>query len=135
MTKVFLLPLLLISLLIPACGLITPQQLLPTVLSMYSPKKVNKVGIFYSEAALIEGRTQKSYVVEMLGMPDNSLTRREYSLIRYDYDTKPSHIKARLHIVRRDGTDAELVVGNGERYSSVTVYFDTRNIIKTISIE
>ena len=32
-------------------------------------------------------------------------------------------------------TDMELVVGNGERYSSVTIYFDGRNIIKTIQIE
>ena len=127
----------LVSLILPlsSCGFIAPQQILPTLLSMYTPKKINKVGMYYTEASLIEGKTQKTYVVETLGLPDSSLTNRSYSFVKYNYSSRPVHIKAKIRVVRRDGSDMELVVGNGERYSSVTIYFDGRNIIKTIQIE
>lgn len=114
-----------------ACGFIGPQQVIPTVLTMYNPKKV---GEYYTEASLIEGKTQKSYLINALGLPDRSGRTYTYSYVTYSYTSRPAHIKAKIRVVRRDGTDIYIVVGNGEKYTNVTVYFDAREIITNISI-
>ncbi len=120
-----------ISLSLSACAFLTPQQIIPTAISLYNPQKV---GTYYAEASLIEGKTQKEYVLRTIGAPDLSGVRNQYSYITYTYSFRPSHIKAKVRIVRRDGTDVEILVGKGEKYTAFTIYFDIKGIITNIYI-
>lgn len=114
-----------------ACAFLTPQQVIPTAISLYNQKKV---GTYYAEAALIEGKTQKEYVLRTIGMPDISGVKNQYSYITYTYTFRQAHIKTKLRIVRRDGTDIEVLFGKGEKYTALTVYFDMKGIITNIYI-
>lgn len=126
----YLLPVCL-SLPLAACAFLTPQQVIPTAISLYNQQKV---GTYYTEAALIEGKTQKEYVLRTIGMPDISGVKNQYSYITYTSAFRQAHIKAKLRIVRRDGTDVRVLFGKGEKYTALTVYFDMKGIITNIYI-
>ena len=120
-----------ISLPLASCAFLTPQQIIPTAISLYNPQKVET---YYAKASLIEGKTQREYVLKTIGAPDISGVRNQYSYITYTYHFRPAHIKAKVPIARRDGTDVEILVGKGEKYTAVTIYFDMKGIITCIYV-
>lgn len=97
-------------------------------------KPTTTIQIHYIDVTLIEGKTQKAYVLETLGTPDSFGTSDTYSDTTYRFYNKPVNIKARIHIVQKDGTAMNIVVGKGEKHESFIIYYTLDGIIRNISI-
>lgn len=74
----------------------------------------------YIDISIIEGKTTKQEIMNILGMPDDiSNTHIRYAVYRHE------DIRVRLHLVQKDGTVINTLVGNKEKYESISIYFST----------
>ncbi|MDL2329996.1 hypothetical protein LJC71_09705 [Desulfosarcina sp. OttesenSCG-928-A07] len=98
------------------CSGCFPQKQAPV-----EQKKVIPVPeIQYIDATLIEGKTTKQEVLDALGMPESiSATSLSY---RYG-DRNNKNLRARLRIVQKDGTELNVILGDGLKHDSILIHF------------
>lgn len=102
---------LLVALILPGCA--TQQE------NQYVQRTVPVPEIQYVDATLIVGKTTKQEVLNALGMP----AKIDDTSLSYSYDRTEEYLRARLHIVQEDGTEFNVILGNGLRYTSLLVFF------------
>ena len=102
---------LLIAFMLPGC-FPQPQQIQKTIAI---PE------IQYVDATLIEGKTTKQEILNIFGMPE-SIDATELSYSYGNYNNK--YLQARLRIIQKDGTEFNVILGDGLKYSKVNIYFN-----------
>ena len=70
----------------------------------------------YVEITLIEGKTTKKEVLDALGMPTSIIM----DTMSYIYS---GDVKAKIHLVYKDGTKYNVILGYGEKYKTIMINF------------
>jgi len=104
--------LLLVALMLPGCS--TPQK------PQYVQRTIPVPEIQYVEATLIEGKTTKQEVLDALGMPDSASD----SSLSYSYNHNNMYLHAKLHIIYKDGTELNVILGHGLKHGWVLIHFN-----------
>ena len=74
----------------------------------------------YVDATLIEGKTTKQEVLDALGMPESI----NNSSLDYRYGGRENkYLRARLRIIQKDGTEFNVILGDGLKYDHLGVSF------------
>lgn len=117
------LALMLAILLVPAC--------FPTKNVTQVNKTVAVPEVQYVEASLIEGKTTKQEILDALGTPD-SFSEGSF---RYRYRHGKDQ-KAKLAITHKDGTTMNVVLGQDEKFTNLTIGFSYKNrkLLDSVSV-
>ena len=73
----------------------------------------------YIDISIIEGKTTKQEIMNILGMPDDINTDS------LTYDVYKHNIKVRIHLVQQDGTTINTIIGDNEKYKYMSIYCKT----------
>lgn len=92
----------------------------------------------YVDLTIIEGKTTKQEILDAAGIPDDiSESNITYKVYRH------KDIKIKLHLIQKDGTKINTIVGDEEKHQSILIFFTviykgnasyTTNIVDYVSL-
>ncbi len=92
----------------------------------------------YIDLTIIEGKTTKQEILDAAGIPDDiSESNITYEVYRH------KDIKIKLHLIQKDGTKINTIVGDEEKHQSILIFFTviykgntsyTTNIVDYVSL-
>lgn len=105
-------PLLFVAIILNGCTTLPAPQMVQRTIPV--PE------VQYVDATLIEGKTTRQQVIDALGTPDSSDPN---SLSYSYYSDKKNGLRARLHIIYKDGTEQNIILGDNNGHHFVLIYF------------
>lgn len=105
-------------------GCTKPQPPRPVVIRAQQPQ------VTYVEATVIEGKTTKAEILEVLGPPDAF----DKFGIAYYYFKRSPYEGAKIRCVQKDGTEYVVVLREGSKNTSIHFYITERGVVDYVSL-